>query len=95
MATLLILCIGQAAEHFVTYTLEEFPAHQHRAWWQFNQFKKMRENLPLGHTLRVMDFSENYSHTVKKRIQSAYFCQVQTSLHISINYRHATEAEDL
>lgn len=69
--------------------LQTYPSHQFRAKWQNQQLRDIVENLPIGHTVAVHDYSENYTCTMQDQIQSLYFSQVQASIHVTILHRHA------
>lgn len=53
--------------------LEDYPYHQFMAIWQGQQLDDLIENLPLGHTVCIHDYSESYACRGQNKIQSQYF----------------------
>ena len=84
---------GHLYEYFLK-CLGTFANHQFSATWQYNQFKTLKENLPLNHVICIHDHSENYRCGEKKELQADYFQRKEVSLHVSIVHRHATLEKD-
>lgn len=76
-------------EDFVPLMMESVPAfrrHLERVSAQFHAVKELKQRLPDGHIVVQMDFAENFTHQAPEEIQSAYWCQTQTSLHPAVAY---------
>lgn len=85
---------NQLAKHFHNLVLLKLPPHQFRALWQWQQFQSMREELPLGQAVVVMDFSENHALICDGEVQSCHWTTNYCSLHIAIVWRHAVHSVD-
>jgi hypothetical protein len=63
-----------------------FFQHLHTAKWQSKQFEKLRNNLPKGCILQVMDFAKNRTVVYQDEIKSAFYTQNQISMHPVVTY---------
>ena len=52
--------------------LQQFSKHLVNAQWQAKQFTLLKETLPSGCVLQVLDFAENYTCIHQDEIQSAH-----------------------
>ena len=66
--------------------LDSYPAHIFRAKWQQMQMQKCLESLSEVEAMMVMDFAENYSCRYKDEIATAFFDQVQITIHPMMLY---------
>ena len=60
--------------------LESFSSHVFVANWQYTQYSYLRDNLPVGWVLSVIDFAENYRCTYQDEIASAYYSYEQVTI---------------
>jgi len=67
-----------------------FLRHLHTAQWQLEQFSFIKENLPQGWILQVMDFAKNRSISYQEEIKAAFFSNGQITIHPIVNYYHKT-----
>lgn len=74
--------------------LNSYVPHQFRAIWQHKQSRELHENLPLNHVSALHDYSENYNCQMQNEVQSLYYGQVQSSIHVTILRRHALKDVD-
>lgn len=65
---------------------EEFRAHVYRVGRQYQEIKRLTENLPENQFILQMDFAENYCCKSNEEIQSAYWNQAGVTLHPIIAY---------
>jgi hypothetical protein len=72
------------------YFLGSFPFHVHEQYQQNGGFRDNLDNLPPGHAIIVMDFSENYTTRHDCEVQSQYFSNKGVTVHVCMIYRHAT-----
>ena len=61
--------------------LKPMSRHCFNASWQHKQIKKLTENLPSGHCIMMMDFSENYSCRHSQEIQAQHWSITQITIH--------------
>ncbi len=66
--------------------METYPAHIHRAKWQHRQMQLCIQTLKDDEAMIVMDFAENYSCRYKDEIATAFFEQVQVTIHPMMVY---------
>ena len=66
----------------------KYTKHSHRARWKYLQFKKFREVFPPGTILSIVDFAENYTFTVQKKIQREYYHFDEDVIFVQVLYRH-------
>jgi peptidyl-tRNA hydrolase len=64
----------------------EFKGHVNRVYKQYEEIKRLKENLPTNHLLVQMDFAENYSCKSVEEIQTAYWNQTGVTLHPVVVY---------
>jgi hypothetical protein len=57
-----------------------------RVYKQYEEIKRLKENLPTNHLLVQMDFAENYSCKSVEEIQTAYWNQSGVTLHPVVVY---------
>jgi hypothetical protein len=57
---------------FLADQTAEFKGHVNRVYKQYEEIKRLKENLPTNHLLVQMDFVENYSCKSVEEIQTAY-----------------------
>jgi hypothetical protein len=81
----LIVSLETTREEFTNMllrsALKEFRKHVHRVKVQYAQSRRLKEILPLNHTICHMDFAENYTSGFAEEIQSAYFDKNTVTLH--------------
>ena len=65
---------------------EQFAAHIFEANWQYKQFTALKDNLPEGVVLCVLDFAENYTARAQDEVQSAHWAQTQITIHLVVCY---------
>ncbi|KAK3102947.1 hypothetical protein FSP39_015174 [Pinctada imbricata] len=65
---------------------KEFRGHVERVHKQYEEVKKLKENLPPNQIMVQMDFAENYSCKSVEEIQSAYWNQTGVTLHPVVVY---------
>ena len=65
---------------FLCKDLDSYSRHIFNADWQYKEFKSLKENLPKGWLLLVVDFAENYRCRQQKEISSAYFKYKQAEI---------------
>ena len=58
----------------------KFIAHHNDAKWLDNDWTAMKQQLPRGSVVAVMDFAENYAHEPRYEHQSKYFSQTQSTI---------------
>ncbi len=88
-----ISCVAQdtSFQDFLTEVmkdLETYPSHHFRAQWQPEQLKKCIANLPENHAVFVMDYAENYSCRYQNEVQTAFWDQMQVTIHPVMVYYH-------
>ena len=66
--------------------LEKYTSHAFRAQWQADQMKECIKNLQDCEVVMVMDYSENYSCRYQNEVQSAFWDQVQVTIHPVMTY---------
>ena len=59
--------------------------------WQSYQFQQLKQNLPSGWAVIVMDFATNRLMNYQDEIKSAFFGQKQLTLHPSVIYYNQGE----
>lgn len=64
-----------------------FVEHVFVASWQYYQYNKLKNNLPHGWILMVMDFAQNRKVYFQDEIKSAHFAQRQITMHPIVVYR--------
>lgn len=67
-----------------------FPEHVFVASWQYYQYNQLKDNLPQGWILMVMDFAQNRKVFFQDEIKSAHFSQKQITMHPIVVYRDDT-----
>lgn len=60
---------------------------------QYQEIKRLKENLPRNHLIVEMDFAENYSCKSVEEIQSAYWNQTGVTLHPVVAYYRSEEGK--
>ena len=70
-------------------SVREFILHEHTNQWQSRQFRKLLDELPIGHVVTVIDFSENHSFLFQHEIQSLHWTPHQAAILVMVLYRHA------
>lgn len=63
-----------------------FLRHIHTANWQNMQFSNIKNNLPDGWILQVMDFAKNRDIMYQDEIKAAFFTNQQVTLHPIVTY---------
>lgn len=58
------------------------------------QFRSNFTDLPMGHAVHTMDYSENLALIHPNEVQSEYFTQRSATLHVTVVVRHACMAVD-
>lgn len=81
-------------EHVKTQT-NEFEGHVKRIQTQYNEMKRLKENLPANHCIVHMDFSENFSCKSVQEIQSTYWNQTSVTLHPIVIYYKLSDSNEL
>ena len=71
--------------------MSQYSAHIYRASWQIQQMTECLNGLQHGEVMAVMDFAENYGCRYQNEVQSAYFDQVQVTLHPIMAYYMAPQ----
>ena len=66
--------------------LNPFSKHIVNAQWQSKQFSILKENLPYGWLLQVLDFAENYTCVQQDEIQSAHWYHEMVTIHPIVSY---------
>ena len=61
--------------------LSTLSVHLFQARWQQDQFSSLIRNPPAKSVILVMDFSENFTCTTQREVQSAHWAQTQVTLH--------------
>ena len=74
--------------------LEPFASHLFNAKWQYQQYKKLKENLPNDWVLGVADFAENYRCMYQDEISSAYYQYKQATLHPVVLFHHCPDCNE-
>ena len=76
-------------ENFISHVesqMKDFEDHISRVKNQYEQIKKLKENLPIHEMIVQLDFAENYSCKSLQEVQSAYFNQTCVTLHPMVVY---------
>lgn len=60
--------------------------HHFMARWQHKQFRDIRMNLRHGHSLKVIDFAQNFLHKYQDEVQSSHWEHSQTTVFPCVNY---------
>ncbi|KAK6167828.1 hypothetical protein SNE40_021766 [Patella caerulea] len=71
----------------------DFKDQSFRVGKQYNEIKKLKENLPQHQFIIKMDFAENYNCKSVEEIQSAYWNQTSVTLHPVVAYYRNTIGE--
>ncbi|XP_069139329.1 uncharacterized protein [Argopecten irradians] len=72
---------------------EDFEDHVGRVQHQYQELRKLRQNLPIGEVVVWMDFAENYQCSSVEEVQSAYWNAAMVSLHTMVVYYRPDEDE--
>ena len=64
----------------------DFKEHTECVANQFREVKNLKENLPNGHVIVQMDFTENYTCRSFEEVQSAYWNANMVTLHPMVIY---------
>lgn len=72
-----------------------FTWHLFSANWQSAQLKKLKDTLPLGTVLMILDFGENFTTLFQDEIKSAHFAKCQITIHPVIVYYRDQETKRL
>lgn len=64
-----------------------FIEHVFVASWQYYQYNQLKNNLPKGWILMVMDFAQNRKIFFQDEIKAAHFSQKQVTMHPIVVYR--------
>ncbi len=75
--------------------MQSLSAHLFNATWQYRQYKLLKENLPPGAMLIIMDFAENYRTCYQNEIQSARWAYRQVTVHPFVCYYPCTQCGKL
>ena len=80
----------------ISYFMDKFQSHiykyikhSHRYRWKYLEFKNSREVFEPGTILLVVEFSENYTFSPLREIQSEYYHYDQVSIFLHVLYRHS------
>ena len=73
--------------------LDDFEEHVKRVKHQYEELRKLRENLAPGNVVVWMDFAENYICSSFEEVQSAYWNASMVSLHTMVVYYRNAENE--
>lgn len=76
-------------------TMHKFREHIRLVSNQYTEIRKLKENLPCGHVVAQMDFSENYTCTSMEEVQSAYWNQSMVAIHPVVAYFKKEEKNQL
>lgn len=71
---------------FLADQTAEFKGHVNRVYKQYEEIKRLKDNLPTNHLLVQMDFTEIYSCKSVDEIQTAYWNQTGVTLHLVVVY---------
>lgn len=63
-----------------------FTAHLYQANWQALQYTKLRDDLPLGCLLQVIDFAKNRNFFYEEEIKSAFYTAEQMTMHPVVQF---------
>jgi hypothetical protein len=66
--------------------MKDFESHMKRVAKQYEEIKRLKQNLPKHEMLLQLDFAENYSCRSLEEVQSAYFNQTSVTLHPVVAY---------
>ena len=66
--------------------LNPFSKHLVNAQWQSKQFSLLKETLPYGWLLQVLDFAENYTCVQQDEIQSAHWYHEMVTIHPIVSF---------
>ena len=72
-----------------------FREHIRRVKTQYEQSRKLKEELPTEHAICHMDFAENYIYTFSEEIQSTYFDKGAVTLHPVVVYTRDPTTNDI
>lgn len=75
-------------EEFKTEVIKQadmFREHVHLVKNQYTEIRRLKENLPVGHVVAQLDFSENYTCTSYDEVQSAFW---NKSMVIAVYFRN-------
>ena len=71
---------------------EQYVQHVHVAWWQDEQYRKCKDNFPIGTIISIVDFAENCTLQPHNEIQSQYYHSDQVNIMVHITYSHGLES---
>ena len=63
-----------------------FYSHVSRIFCQFKEQRNIEENLPDSHVYIHMDFAEDYKCRSQNEVRSAYWSQIQVTIHPVVMY---------
>ena len=63
-----------------------FFEHLFVAYWQFHMYSMIKNNLPAGHILQVIDFAKNRSTLYESEVKSSFFNPTQITMHPIITF---------
>lgn len=72
-------------------SISQFREHMRLVNAQYTEIKKLKDNLPQGHVVAQLDFSENYSCSSIEEVQSAYWNQTMVTIHPVVIYYKAQD----
>jgi hypothetical protein len=81
-----IVEIEKDRQDFIDFLAAEFKGHVNRVYKQYEEIKRLKENLLTNHLLVQMDFAENFSCKSVEEIQTAYWNQTGVTLHPVVVY---------
>ncbi|KAG1660000.1 hypothetical protein GQR58_022225 [Nymphon striatum] len=65
---------------------DPFTLHLHNAAWQSRQFQRLRNDVPAGWVIMVLDFAENYACNLQDEAQSCHWNHGQCTVHPIVTY---------
>ncbi|KAK7110403.1 hypothetical protein V1264_014286 [Littorina saxatilis] len=73
--------------------LQPFACHLAVAFWQYRQFRQLRDHLPPNQVLTLLDFAENYRCDFQHEVQAAHWSYNQATVLPTVNYYRCTCGE--
>ncbi|PIK36573.1 hypothetical protein BSL78_26595 [Apostichopus japonicus] len=93
----LIIKTGTVKDMIEELKVETVPFAQHlfNKDWQRKQELQLKQNLPSGSVLSILDFAENYKCAYQREVQSAYYSQDSVTVHPIVNYYRCPQCDQL
>lgn len=86
--------VAQFMDKFKHDQIYKYIKHTHIYKWKDHQFRSALDTFPIGTSISVVDFLENYILAAQTEIQSEYYFSDQVTIFVHIVYRHAVEEVD-